>query len=78
MVLHGIESEDDLDDHEVFMNFKLFNDIYSVLGRLGVVNPPSLLNTSILSEGIAKQLHAGNQSESKDTGSFSLESLKVP
>ena len=62
MVLHGIESEDDLDDHEVFMNFKLFNNIYSVLGRLGVVNPPSLLNTSILSEGIAKQLHAGNQS----------------
>ena len=62
MVLHGIESEDDLDDHEVFMNFKLFNNIYSVLGRLGVVNPPSLLNTSILSEGIAKHLHAGNQS----------------
>ena len=42
----GIESEDDLEDHEVFVSFKWFDNLHAVMQTRAVVNPPVLLDTS--------------------------------
>lgn len=44
----GIESDDDLIDQDIFVQFKWFSEMNGVLRRRAVVNPPSLLDTSNL------------------------------
>ena len=42
----GVESDDDLDDSDIFVNFKWFNELHTVMRRRAVVNPPSLFDSS--------------------------------
>ena len=42
----GIESEDDLEDHEIFIGFKWFDDLHAVMRTRAVMSPPALLETS--------------------------------
>ena len=42
----GVDSEDDLEDYEIYVNFKWFAEIHCVMGRRAVVTPPVLLDTS--------------------------------
>ena len=44
----GVDFNDDLEDAEIFVNFKYFAEIHHVLGRRAVVNPPVLLDMSDL------------------------------
>ena len=61
----GIDSDDNLDDYKLFVNFKWFKDIHSVLRRRAVyiVNPPSLL----LDASQISQATTGVQSEPQAT-----------
>ena len=42
----GIESDDDLDDHDIYVGFRWFADIHAVMRTRAVVSPPELLDTS--------------------------------
>ena len=42
----GVDSDDDLEDYEIYVNFKWFAEIPCVMGRRAVVTPPVLLDTS--------------------------------
>ena len=60
----GIESDDDLDDHEIFVGFKWFAEIHGVMGRRPVSNPPVLLDTSNLASSSAEHQLEEETSES--------------
>ena len=42
----GIESEDDMEDHEIFIGFKWFDNLHTVMQARAVMSPPALLDTS--------------------------------
>ena len=44
----GIESDDEPDNHEVYLGFKWFADLHAVMRTRAVVSPPVLLDTSTL------------------------------
>ena len=51
----GVEFDDDLSQHEIYVNFKWFTQIHSVMGRRAVVKPPALLDTSNLTTSTSWQ-----------------------
>ena len=42
----GIKSDDEPDDHEIYVGFKWFADLHAVMRTRAVVSPPALLDTS--------------------------------
>ena len=42
----GMESDNDLEDHEIFIAFKWFDDLQAVMRTRAVASPPVLLDTS--------------------------------
>ena len=42
----GVDSDDDLEEENIYVNFKWFMDIHQVMGRRAVVSPPALLDTT--------------------------------
>ena len=42
----GVDSDDDLEEENIYVNFKWFMDIHQVMGRRAVVSPTALLDTT--------------------------------
>ena len=42
----GVDSDDDLEEENIYVNFKWFMDIHRVMGRRAVVTPSALLDTT--------------------------------
>lgn len=63
----GIESDDDLEDHEIFIGFKWFEDLHPVMRRRAVVSPPALLDSSALSSpDVQDQLEPEGEQQAED------------
>ena len=62
----GIESDDDLDDHEIFVGFKWFEALHAVMRTRAVVSPPALLDTSASERSTLSSLDLQDQVEPEE------------
>ena len=62
----GIESDDDLDDHEIFVGFKWFEAPHAVMRTRAVVRPPALLDTSASERSTLSSLDLQDQVEPEE------------
>ena len=62
----GIESDDDLDGHEIFVSFKWFEALHAVMRTPAVVSPPALLDTSASERSTLSSLDLQDQVEPEE------------
>ena len=76
----GIESDDDLEDHNIFVGFKWFEAVHSVMRTRAVVSPPALIDTAsigsrsnLTSPSLDDQLHLEDTyTEQVDTEEYTI------